>query len=135
MSKEEDILNVVKEALEGKGVLSTMKARIRAEIFHTLDDKSVQMPKKPKDVYLANEIIRDYLSCMKLDSTLSVLSDEIGESSNEKGVDREFLGGELGFNTIGCDKETPLLMLLIQFYIKHKQDKELSDLASFSSTT
>jgi lisH domain-containing protein FOPNL len=123
----EDLVNAVKEALNRRGVISSLKARIRAEVFHALEDKSIPPPQRPNDVYIANEIIRDFLITMKLDSTLSVLSEEIGQSA-EVPVNRELIGGEIGLNTISCDKNTPLLMLLIQHFIKQKQASMLEDM-------
>ena len=36
-----DLLEAVSNALERKGTLQKVKAHIRAEVYHTLEDKSV----------------------------------------------------------------------------------------------
>ena len=38
---QEDLLDAVKHALERKGTLQKVKAHIRAEVYHTLEDKTV----------------------------------------------------------------------------------------------
>ena len=95
---DEDLKAAVRQALEKKGVVKDLKARLRAEIFHCLEDKgAAKLPEKPQDVYLATALVRDLLVALKLDNTLAVFCEEVGQPA-EMRVDREFIGDELGFN-------------------------------------
>ena len=118
-SLETDLKFAVKEALERKGVMKDLRARLRASVFHCLEDKSVPLPvKKSKDLYLSTELVREFLISMNLQNTLSVFCEELGQES-EMNCDREFIAGELGFNVRprGGEEDTesiPLLTLLVQ---------------------
>lgn len=94
---DDDLKTAVRQALEKKGVIKDLKARLRAEVYQCLEDKSVKMPEKPADVFLATELIRELLISLKLDNTLAVFCEEMGQPT-EMRCDREFLGDELGFN-------------------------------------
>lgn len=116
---EMDLVDAVKTALNRKGVSAAVKSQIRAEVFHTLEDKTVQMPDKPPDVYVASELIREFLISLNLRNTLSVFCEEIGQH-DEMGVNRELLSGELGINTLESDASVPLLVQLVQHMAKSK---------------
>ena len=120
-----ELSEAIYESLKRKGTLNQIKARIRAEIYHTIEDKTTTTPSKPKEGYLASEIIREFLMSSKLESSLSVFNEEMGQPS-EMMVDREFVGGELGFNMID-EKGTgsvPLLVLLVQRLLQEKEERE-----------
>jgi lisH domain-containing protein FOPNL len=108
-----DLVMAIEEALKRRGVLNKMKAQMRAEVFHAMQDKIVLTPDKPPDVFLATELIREFLMTFKLHSTLSVFCEEFGQPF-EMSTDREFVGGELGVNTFGSNEKIPLLVLLVQ---------------------
>lgn len=121
-----DLSEVVKEALSRRGVLNKVRATIRAEIFHALEDKTVTLPDKPREVFLASELIREFLQCSSLNSTLSVYNDENGQPADMT-VDREFIGGELGVNvqdSIAGTSSVPLLVLLVKHLLDQKEDLE-----------
>ena len=122
-----ELHSVIMDSLKRRGVIGKVSANVRAEVFHTLEDKTVPMPDKPTEVYLATELIREYLMNASLNSALSVFNEESGQP-HEMRVDREFLGGELGFNlmdeTQGA-KETPLLVLLVSHLIAEKRKHEV----------
>lgn len=118
---DNDLVDAVKEALERKGILSQIKAQIRAEVFHSLEDKTVSLPEKPPDVFIATELVKELLITLKLNNTLSVFCEEVGQPG-EMGIDREFIGGEVGLNTIGTNTNIPLLILIIQYLKKNKFD-------------
>ena len=109
IASEMDLVEAVKKALDRKGATAAIKSQIRAEVFHTLEDKTVEMPAKPPDVYFASELIREFLMRLDLKNTLSVFCEEIGQQG-EMGVDRPLISGELGINTIGSDANIPLLV-------------------------
>ncbi|KAJ1423199.1 hypothetical protein B484DRAFT_398744 [Ochromonadaceae sp. CCMP2298] len=108
-----DLADAITEALKRKGVYSKMKAQLRAEVYHTLEDKTTPEVEKPQDVFLAAELIREFLIAFKLNNTLSVFCEELGQPS-EMRVDREFLGGEVGLNTLGSDESIPLLLSVLR---------------------
>ena len=120
-----ELSEAIYERLRRKGTLNQIKAWIRADIYHTIEDKTVSTPSKPREVYLASEIIREFLMSSKLESSLSVFNEEMGQPS-EMMVDREFVGAELGFNMID-EKGTggvPILVLLIQRLLEEKESRE-----------
>ena len=94
---DEDLKSAVRQALEKKGVIKDLKARLRSEVYQCLEDKTYKMPDKPPDVYLATELVRELLISLKMENTLSVFCEEMGQPM-EMRCDREFLGDELGFN-------------------------------------
>jgi hypothetical protein len=119
ISHETDLLEAVKATLNRRGVASSVKAQLRAEVFHTLDDKTVELPEKPADVFISSELIREFLMQLNLRNTLSVFMEEIGQS-NEMIPSRELISGELGINTLESDKNIPLLVQIVQYMMKAK---------------
>ncbi|KAI4885061.1 hypothetical protein NFI96_022511 [Prochilodus magdalenae] len=83
----------MREALESRGVLGQLKARIRAEVFQALDDQSEVRPPLTHQNLLINELIREYLEFNKYRYTASVLTAESGQP--EAPLDRQFLASEL----------------------------------------
>jgi len=118
---EVDLVNVVREALRQKGVLSDLKARVRAEVFNLLEDKTVSMPKRQSELFLVTELIREFLASMKYDNTLAVFEEEVGGGMADEQISREFLGSELGFNTLLADQSVPLLLMLVHKFIEDKK--------------
>lgn len=121
ITADRDLVLAVEDALKRRGVLSKMKAQMRAEVFHSLEDKSATYPSKPPDVFIAAELIKEFLMLLKLDNTLSVFCEEMGQP-NEMTVDRNFLGLELGLNTLGTDPKMPLLLSIIQYLKKDRAE-------------
>ena len=119
ISNETDLKAAVKEALERKGVLKDVRARMRASVYNCLEDRSVTLPeKRSRDLYLASELVRDFLISLNLSSTLSVFCEEMGQPS-EILCDREFVAGEVGFSLSSKDKDNcnesiPLIISLVQ---------------------
>lgn len=123
---QSDLLEAIKEALERKGVYPKLKSQLRAEVYHTLEDKSfissdTNITEKPRDVYLASELIRELLMSFGLNNSLSVFSEEMGQPA-QMAVDREFIASEMGLNARGTDTRVPLLILIIQHLAKQKED-------------
>lgn len=134
LSSDNDLQSAVKEVLNRHGVLKDVKARLRAEIFNCLEDKTVPLPeKKSRDMYLATEIVRELLESLNLENTLSVFSEEIGLPTATH-CDREFLAGELGFNISGetgtrrGKDSIPLLVQLVHHMriVKDKYDSGIN---------
>lgn len=120
---QSDLVEAISEALTRKGVFSKIKSQLRAEVFHTLEDKTTPAPDKPHDVYLAAELIREFMIKFKLNNSLSVFCEEMGQPA-EMAVNREFLGGELGLNTLESDPNIPLLISVLQ-HLSEKKGEQL----------
>ncbi len=122
---ESDLVSAVEETLKRRGILDKLKAKIRAEVFHALDDKDVAPVRTnhdpPQDLFIAMELVKDFLMLMKLDNTLSVFCEEMGQTVNMT-VDRSFIGSELGVNSAGSDESVPMLVLLTQFMKKNREE-------------
>ena len=67
------IVLVIKDALENKGTLAQIKAKIRAEVFNALNDESEDKPQLSNENLIINELIREYLDFNKYKYTSSVL--------------------------------------------------------------
>ena len=130
LSLETNLQSAIKEALERKGVLRDVKARIRASVYNCLEDKTIPLPeKKSRDLYLASELVRDLLTSLNLSSTLSVFCEEMGQPP-EIQCDREFVAGELGFSLSTHDvkqgdNSIPLLIHMVQELRLRKENYEL----------
>ena len=119
ISLDADLTAALKEALERKGVIKEVKARLRAAAFNCLEEKSAPLPtQKSRDLFISTELIKEFLVSLNLVNTLSVLCEELGQDS-EGTSDRNFIAGELGFNSSTTNREDsaaaiPLLTLLVQ---------------------
>ena len=121
-----ELHSVIMDSLKRRGVLGKISANVRAEVFHTIEDKTIPMPEKTNEVYLATELIREYMMSSQLNSSLSVFNEESGQPM-EMRVDREFIGGELGFNVMDEtyeSKEVPLLVLLVSHLLSNRKQHE-----------
>ncbi|KAM9856460.1 centrosomal protein 20 [Aulostomus maculatus] len=105
----------VRETLESRGVLSQLKARIRAEVFSALDDQCQPRPPLSHENLLINELIREYLEFNKYRYTASVLTAESGQP--EVPLDRSFLASELRVTEDSSSKSVPLLYGLVSHFL------------------
>ena len=94
MASLEDLKNVLRETLEQKGTLNSVKAQIRAEIFTALDADNQGKPAVPQENVLINELIREYLEYNKYYNTASVLTTESGQPQ-EPPFDRNYMERKL----------------------------------------
>ena len=62
----------MKESLENRGALNQIKAKLRAEIFTSLEDNNDQIPKLPQENLIINELIKEYLEFNEYKYTSSV---------------------------------------------------------------
>ena len=61
MPELDDLKDALREALERRGTLSTLRAQVRREVFSAMEDGGdAQHPTPPENVVL-NELIREYL--------------------------------------------------------------------------
>ena len=79
MASINELKEVLKDTLEEKGVLSEVRAKIRAEIFNALNDKPVNKPHLPNENLIINELIREYLIFNNYHHSLSVFLPESGQ--------------------------------------------------------
>nr|XP_013032401.2 centrosomal protein 20 isoform X1 [Anser cygnoides] len=103
-----ELKQALKEALEKRGVLGQIKANIRAEVFHALDDQSEPRPPLSRENLLINELVREYLEYNKYKYTASVLTAGAKVHLNEKREWRHLKNcGEISFPEAG-QPEVPL---------------------------
>jgi lisH domain-containing protein FOPNL len=122
---EIDLKYAVRTALENRGTLGEIRARIRAEVFQTLENKenAVQPPQKPHDVFLASELIRELLMSFDFSNSAAVFSEESGQPS-EMRIDRRFLASELGLLPVESDgSDVPLLILIVRMLKNMKSER------------
>jgi hypothetical protein len=110
---QSDLFEAITEALKRKGVHSRLKAQLRAEVYHVLEDKTTPAPDKPHDVFLAAELIREFMMRFNLNNSLSVFCEEMGQPP-EMEINRELIGSEIGINTLRADPNIPLLISVLQ---------------------
>ncbi|XP_013032402.3 centrosomal protein 20 isoform X2 [Anser cygnoides] len=111
-----ELKQALKEALEKRGVLGQIKANIRAEVFHALDDQSEPRPPLSPENLLINELVREYLEYNKYKYTASVLTAEAGQP--EVPLDRQFLVKELNILEDANAKSVPLLYGIICHFLR-----------------
>ncbi|XP_033121494.1 lisH domain-containing protein FOPNL-like isoform X2 [Anneissia japonica] len=93
MAAIQDLKSVLKETLENRGTLDQIKARVRAEVFHALNDTDEPRPPMSNENMLINELILEYLEYNSYKYTSSVLTAESGQPQPR--LDRQFLTSEL----------------------------------------
>jgi hypothetical protein len=124
-----DIINAVQDAMKRRGLFSKLKAQVRAEVYHILEDKTVSMPEKPPDIFVASELVKEFLSLLGLKNSLAVFCEEMGQP-REMAVDRGVIGAELGLNTLGTEPSLPLLMMIVEHLKRTRLDYITQDDAS-----
>ncbi|XP_010177600.1 PREDICTED: lisH domain-containing protein FOPNL, partial [Mesitornis unicolor] len=105
----------LKDTLEKRGALGQIKARIRAEVFNALDDKSEPRPPLSHENLLINELIREYLEYNKYKYTASVLTAESAQP--EVPLGRQFLAKELNVVEDADGISVPLLYGIISHFL------------------
>ncbi|XP_035404549.1 centrosomal protein 20 isoform X1 [Cygnus atratus] len=123
-----ELKQALKEALEKRGVLGQIKANIRAEVFHALDDQSEPRPPLSRENLLINELVREYLEYNKYKYTASVLTAGSGSGLRlchrceagqpEVPLDRQFLVKELNILEDANAKSVPLLYGIICHFLR-----------------
>lgn len=72
MNTFEDLRTAVKQTLEQNGSLAATRAKLRADIFATLQDPTEVKPRIPHENLLINELIIEYLKHNNLHCTAYV---------------------------------------------------------------
>eukprot|EP00079_Xenopus_tropicalis_P017695 XP_004918017.1 PREDICTED: lisH domain-containing protein FOPNL isoform X1 [Xenopus tropicalis] len=120
MASVADLKAVVKDTLEKRGVMGQLKARVRAEVFEALDDRSEPKPVLSPENLLINELIREYLAFNKYRYTASVLTAETGLSDIP--LDRSFLTKELNVVDDMNSQSVPILYGILAHFLKEHEE-------------
>ncbi|GFQ83157.1 lisH domain-containing protein FOPNL [Trichonephila clavata] len=119
MATARDLKDVIKESLAKSGVLSEIRARIRAEVFNVLQDETEPPPPISNENVVINELIREYLIYNGYLFTESVLLAESGHPQFQ--LDREFLKEKLRVKPIEESDHLPLLYGLVSYFSKENK--------------
>lgn len=119
MANVQELKSVLKETLENRGVLGQIKARMRAEVFHALDDQLESRPPLSNENMLINELIREYLEFNNYKYSLSVLMAETGQPQTP--LDRSFLTNELNITEDRGTTKLPLLYGVLSHFLESKR--------------
>ncbi|CAN0378823.1 unnamed protein product [Ectocarpus sp. 12 AP-2014] len=95
----DDLKQALVENLEHRGVLGKLRAKVLAEVFHTLEGPQEGVLPTPlsNENLLINELVRDYLSYNGYANALGVFMAESGQPI-ERSLDRGFIRDELGLS-------------------------------------
>jgi lisH domain-containing protein FOPNL len=119
-----DLKGAIINSLESKGVITEVKARIRAEIYQCFESQEsglLERSPKPHDLFIACELMRDLMVTLDYKNTMSVFSLESGQPP-EMRVDREFILSELGMAS-NESPDFPILFLIIRFLKDLKENR------------
>lgn len=111
MASVNELKEVLKETLEERGVLNEIRAKVRAEIFNSLNDQSSKNSKqKPvsNENLIINELIREYLAFNNYNNTLSVFLPESSQPVKPP-FDRTYISKKLKVLEDKNSRELPLL--------------------------
>eukprot|EP00898_Chlorokybus_atmophyticus_P004027 jgi/Chlat1/4625/Chrsp3S05588 len=125
MASVDDLRDALREALERRGVLGQLRAKIRAEATAALapDSHHQQLQQEgstrrglSNENLIINELIREYLAYNRYRETLSVFLPESGQPEDPP-FDRRFLARTIHASDYcndegdGLDSQTPLPLL------------------------
>lgn len=129
--KELELKDLIVQTLEANGLLSKIKAQLRASVFMALDENDKEANKnndyqnsKVKKILQTNEgrlaasLIRDFLECCNLDYTISVLDPEL--NSNIFWDKREKLCRSLNIEENESNMDNPILYEYLKDQSKRK---------------
>lgn len=124
--KEYELKDLIVQTLETSGLLSKIKAQIRANVFRALDDSdkdskndqvqnlAVKRTLNAPEGRTAASLVRDFLESTNLDYTISVFDPELNPSV---GLDkRDKIAETLKINESDSSRNLPLLIELLQNY-------------------
>ena len=111
MATTNELKEILKDSLESKGTLNGIRARIRAEIFNTLNDRPGETQKLSQENMIINELIREYLEFNGMNYSLSVFLPEAGQPE-QKPFNRDFITRKLKIVEDESSREIPLLYSL-----------------------
>ena len=124
MATVESLKKALIETLESKGILNSLKAQVRTEVFQALSDPSTSKPHLNNENLLINELIREYLMFNNYKYTDSVLVAETGQPQVQ--LERSFLCKELNVTDTRESSQVPLLYSLLESFISDRKDDSAS---------
>ena len=89
MATINEMKEVLKEHLEQNGTLNEVRAKMRSEIFNTLNNKKKSAGTPSNNNLIVNELIREYLAFNNYNYSNSVFVPETGQPGQP--LDREFV--------------------------------------------
>lgn len=129
LSSASDLKDAIKARLMHSGTWSEIQSRLRAEVFHSLNDCTVKTPDRSDEIETAFQIISDFLNAMKLENSHAVFLEEIGQErqaqSEGSSADRYHVARGLGVEIDDNQGDVPLLLLLMQ-HVKAQQGKNIN---------
>ncbi|EAR85025.1 fop amine-terminal dimerization domain protein (macronuclear) [Tetrahymena thermophila SB210] len=123
MASVNELKDVLKETLEEKGVLTKIRAKIRAEIFNTLNDQGTEKAPVSSENMIINELIREYMEFNNYNHALSVFIPETGQPQQPP-FDRNFIAKKLKIIEDKNTRDLPLLYGIV-YGVKKMVTKDL----------
>eukprot|EP01086_Lenisia_limosa_P003210 TRINITY_DN17514_c0_g1_i1.p1 TRINITY_DN17514_c0_g1~~TRINITY_DN17514_c0_g1_i1.p1 ORF type:complete len:141 (-),score=25.14 TRINITY_DN17514_c0_g1_i1:14-436(-) len=112
MASMEDLKQALRDNLDQRGVLDSMRAQIRSEIFNSLDEQDTKRPALSHEVVLLNELVLEYLNFVGYNHTSSVMRPESGQPI--AAISREDIADELNLPSEVSRQNVPLLFSALQ---------------------
>ena len=135
-----DLHSALKQSLDQRGVLNSIRATMRAEIFNALEDHDAvninPVERQPSSENLIlNELIREYLEYNGFLNTLSVFHPETGQPKIPTGrIGREVLIHELDLADGERAKRVPLLYSVLA-KLQHNSNQTNNTINNNSSSS
>jgi len=126
----EDMKNLLIQALETRGVLGQVRAKLRSSVFKIVDDQDQKFNmgcglkwenpalykiSDTKVGLLSAEIIREFMEILKMDYSLSVFIPECSISPER--INKEEIFAKLGLRIDSSLSEVPILYMLIYHFL------------------
>lgn len=108
-----ELKDALRETLDRRGVLNTLRASIRSEIFNAMEDHDDSRAPLTEQNLLINELIREYLEFNNYKHSLAVFTPETGLPAEP--LRRQFVSKQTGLPAhVGASgQELPLLYALL----------------------
>ncbi|KAG5178948.1 hypothetical protein JKP88DRAFT_168316 [Tribonema minus] len=126
----DDLKDALVDALESSGALGKLRARVRAEVFKSLEPEELATretaPPLSNANLIINELIRDYFEYNGYSHALSVFLSESCQP-DDASLSRGFIRDELGVSEeldSARQKQLPLLYGILHMLQKWKRDSE-----------
>uniref|UniRef100_A0A7S0HX00 LisH domain-containing protein n=1 Tax=Phaeocystis antarctica TaxID=33657 RepID=A0A7S0HX00_9EUKA len=116
----DELKTALRETLDRRGILGTMRAHLQSEIFSAIDSQDDARPVLSYENMMMNELIREYLEFNQYRHTLSVFLSESGQPAER--LRRQHLSQQLllpplqtaGDGSAGSSRDMPLLYSLLE---------------------
>ncbi|CAF0758042.1 unnamed protein product [Didymodactylos carnosus] len=112
--------DIVKKSLESNGSLAELRAKLRSDIFQTLQDPNEVKPKLPNENLLLNELILEYLKYNNWNCAASVLTAESGQPTTSLG--RTFVAEQLNVFDDEKMQRVPLLYSMLTHFMSNSKN-------------